>query len=274
MSAPCSSGRHRCGAGERRVDHQRDAGVVRDLRERLEVGDRARRVGDDLGVEQLRAAGLDRGGERVGAVGGHERGLDPEPPQRHVEQRVGAAVERGAGDDVLAGLGELGDQQRLGGLAAGGGDRADPALEAGDALLERRDGRVAEPRVDVPVLLEREQVGGVLDVLEHERGRLVDRHLARAGGRIGPAARVDRARPLAPDVVLDRRHAGEGSKLMPRLRSARSAPARCRGRRAGGAWRRPRRTRSGRTRTRAGGPPAAARRRPAWRRRPGARRRG
>ena len=81
-------------AGERRVDHQRDAGVVGDLRERLEVGDRARRVGDDLGVEQLGAAGLDRGGERVGAVGGHERGLDPEPPQRHVEQRVGAAVER------------------------------------------------------------------------------------------------------------------------------------------------------------------------------------
>ena len=175
----------------------------------------------------------------------------PEPPQRDVEQRVGAAVERRAGHDVLAGLRELGEQQRLGRLPAAGRDGADPALEAGHALLERGDRRVAEARVDVPVLLQREQVGGVLDVLEHERGRLVDRHRPRAGGRVGPPAGVDRARALAPGAVLDRRHAGEGSKLTRPRRSARSAPARGRGRRAAAASRRSRRTRSGRTRRRA-----------------------
>ena len=114
---------------------------------------------------------------------------------------------------MVAGVAQLREQQRLRRLAAAGRDRADPALEARDPLLERRDGRVAEPRVDVPVLLQREQVGGVLGVLEHERRRLVDRDGARAGGRVGARAGVDRARAHAPVAVLDRVIAGEGSKV-------------------------------------------------------------
>ena len=43
----------------------------------------------------------------------------PELGQRVVQQVVGAAVQRGRGDDVVAGLGEVEDRQRLGGLAAG-----------------------------------------------------------------------------------------------------------------------------------------------------------
>ena len=96
--------------GERRVDHERHARAVRGLRERLEIGDGAGRVGDDLGVEQLRAAGLDRVGERLRVVGRDERGLDAEPPQRDVHQRVRAAVQRRAGDDVVAGVGQLREQ--------------------------------------------------------------------------------------------------------------------------------------------------------------------
>ena len=175
---------------------------MRDLRQRLEVGDRARRVGDDLGVDELGPARLDRGGERGGVVGRDERGLDAEPAQRHVQQRVGAAVEGAGGDDVVARVAQLREQQRLGRLAGAGGDGADPALQARDPLLERGDGRVAQARVDVPVLLQREQVGRVLGVLEHERGRLVDRHRARTRGRVRARAGVDRAGAHPPIPVL------------------------------------------------------------------------
>ena len=73
------------------------------------------------------------------------------------------------------------DRQELGRLAAGRRHRADAAFEAGDALLERGDGGIADAAVDVPVLLQGEQIGGVGGVLEHEAGRLEDRH--RAGPR-------------------------------------------------------------------------------------------
>ena len=57
----------------------------------------------------------------------------------------------------------------LRGQPAGGRDGADAALEAGDALLERGDGRVADPGVDVAVLLQGEAGRGIRGVVEHER---------------------------------------------------------------------------------------------------------
>jgi hypothetical protein len=71
-----------------------------------------------------------------------------------------------------------------------------------DALLEHVVGRVHDARVDVAEFLEREQVRRVIGVLELVRGRLVDRHGDRAGGRIG-----------APSGVQ-----GEGFRLLRRLR--------------------------------------------------------
>ena len=206
MSAPKSIGRQRYGRGERRVDRERDARVVRDLGQRLEIGDRAGRVGHDLGVDELGAAGLDRGGERGRVVGRDERRLDAEPAQGDVQQRVGAAVEGARGDDVIAGVAQLGEQQRLGGLPAAGRDGADPALEARDPLLERGDRRIAQARVDVPVLLQREQIGRILGVLEHERGGLVDRDRARTRGRVRARAGVDCAGAHPPIPVLRLAH--------------------------------------------------------------------
>ena len=147
--------------------------------------------------------GLDRGGERGRVVGRDERRLDAEPAQRHV--RAACRCRRRARWTRRCGRRRshsCGEQQRLGRLPAAGRDGADPALQARDALLERGDGRVAEARVDVPVLLQREQVGRVRGVLEHERRRLVDRHGARAGGRIRSRAGVDRAGARAPVAVL------------------------------------------------------------------------
>ena len=71
-------------------------------------------------------------------------------------------------------------------------ERGRRAFERGDALLERRGRRVGDAGIDVAERLQPEQRGGVVDVVEHEGGRLVDRRDARAGRRIGPRAGVDR----------------------------------------------------------------------------------
>ena len=45
---------------------------------------------------------------------------------------------------------------------------ADPALEGRHPFFEGGGCRVADPRVDVPEGLEREQIGGVLGIIEDE----------------------------------------------------------------------------------------------------------
>src|SRR5690606_20898578 len=62
---------------------------------------------------------------------------------------------------------------------------------------------VADARVDVAVLLQREEVGGVVGVGEDERGRLVDRDGARAVDRVGGPAGVEGAR-AEPELALGR----------------------------------------------------------------------
>ena len=68
---------------------------------------------------------------------------------------------------------------------------ADAAFQGGDALLEDVHGRVHDPRVDVAELLQREQPGGVVGVVEQVGGGLVDRHGPGFGGRVGLLAAVD-----------------------------------------------------------------------------------
>ena len=158
-------------------------------------------VGDRLAEERL-GVGPDRGPPRVEVVRVlDERHLDAELGQRVVEQVVRAAVQARAGDDVVAGLGDVEDRERLRRLAAGDEQRADAALEARDALLHRVLGRVHDPRVDVAELLQREQVRGVLGVAEDERRGLVDRQGAGAGGAVRGLAGVDLAGLEGPAVV-------------------------------------------------------------------------
>ena len=69
-----------------------------------------------------------------------------------------------------------------------------PPSMRGDALLENVGGRVHQARVDVAEFLQGEQIRGVVGALEDVGGRLVNRHGARAGGRIGDLAGVQRQR--------------------------------------------------------------------------------
>ena len=175
------------GRGDRGVDDERDAGVVGDRGEALEVGDGARRIGDHLGVDRP-GRRAQRGGVGRGVARGDEGRLDAEASERHFEQCASAAVEMCGRHDVIAAAAECGHRDELGRLAAGGRDRADAAFQARDALLEGGHGRVRDPAVDRPELLEREQIGGVSRVLEDEAGGLVDRHGPGTAVRVGPTA--------------------------------------------------------------------------------------
>ena len=74
--------------------------------------------------------------------------------------------------------------------AGGGGERGAAAFERRDALLEHRDRRVGDARVDVAERLQVEQARRVIGAVEHERRRLVDRQRARAGRGVGNLAGV------------------------------------------------------------------------------------
>jgi hypothetical protein len=70
------------------------------------------------------------------------------------------------------------------------GDRADAALERGDALFEHGIGRIGDARIDVAGALHVEQRGGLVGILEDEAGGQVDRRGAGAELFVGHLARM------------------------------------------------------------------------------------
>ena len=127
----------------------------------------------------------DRGAEAVEVARLDEARGDAEARQRVGEEIDGAAVERGRGDDVVAGAEQRGDGEMHRRHAARRAHRADPLLERGEPLLEHRRRRIGDARVDVAGALEVEQPGGMIGVVEQVRRGLVDRHRARTRDRIG-----------------------------------------------------------------------------------------
>ncbi len=123
-----------------------------------------------------------------------------------------AAVELGRSDELVARLHQRVKDDRLRRVARGDGQRGGRALQRRDPLLQRRRRRVGDAGVDVAERLQAEQRRGVVDVVEDESGRLVDRRDPRAGGRIRPGPRVDRQGGKAGFVV-----SGHGGSLAVRM---------------------------------------------------------
>ena len=182
-------GADQVGGGQGCVHDQGDARLVCDLCEAFQVGNLTGGVRHDLGVDRLGVLG--QGRLVVGGVGaGHEGGLNAEAAQGHVQLGDGAAVQLGRCHNVVALLTQSGEGDELGSHAGGGRYRTDAAFEGGDALLQCGDGRVGQARVDVAVLLQGEEVRGVVSVFEDEGGSLVDRDRAGTVFSVGGAARV------------------------------------------------------------------------------------
>ena len=92
-----------------------------------------------------------------------------------MEQVVRPAVQAGRGDDVLPGLGDVQNGQRLRGLARSDGQRPGAPFQRGEPLFEHVARRIHDPRVDVAEFLQPEQPGGMVGVVEDVRRRLIDR---------------------------------------------------------------------------------------------------
>ena len=148
-------------------------------------------VGDRLGEERL-GVRAHRGPPRLEVVLVlDERHVDAELLEGVLQQVDGAAVERRAGHDVVTGLGDVEQADRRRGLAGRHEQGREAPLERRDPLLHGILRRVHDPGVDVPELLEREQVRRVRGVVEDVGRRLVDRQRPGAGGAVGHLPGVD-----------------------------------------------------------------------------------
>ena len=172
------------------VHHERDARLMGDGRERLEIRHVELRVADGLGVNGARLGG-DRPAERLGVLGVDELRAAPEFRERVVQQRIGAAVEVVGRDDLVAGLRDGQQREADGGLARSDAERAGAAFQRRDALLKDVRRRVHQPRVDVAELLQGEEIRRMLCALEDIGSRLVNGHGAGAGGGVGNLACVE-----------------------------------------------------------------------------------
>ena len=183
MSAPCSMGLDRIGANVLSMTSGRPLAWAASAMAPMS-GTSSRGIADGLDVVRLGAVVRlrDEVLRRVALDPAH---LDPEAGQGVLEQVVRPAVQAGGRDEVVARTGEVEDRQRLGRLPRREAQRGDPALDRGDALLEDVRGRVHDPGVDVPELLEREQPCGVIGVVEVVGARGVDRDRPRPGRRVG-----------------------------------------------------------------------------------------
>ena len=123
------------------------------------------RIADRFGINGFRARGnrFLKGREIVGR---DEFDGDTQPGECVVKKVVRAAVEVVRRDDLVACLRDIQQRQRDGRLAAGDRQGPDAAVDGGDALLQHVGGRVHQAGVDVAELLQAEEIGGVLGVLE------------------------------------------------------------------------------------------------------------
>ena len=137
------------------------------------------------------------------------------------------AVEAARGDELVARLHQRVEDQELRGVAGGHRQRRRAALERGDPLLQHRLGRVHDAGVDVAELLQAEQRGGMVDVVEDEGRRLVDRRRARAGRRVGLRAGMDGQRVetgVSSSSISPRRSHADGGAMKDQPRRPATAP--------------------------------------------------
>ena len=127
-----------CGREDYGTYHDGDTLLVGGGDNGLKVGYVVARVADALDVDSFGLV-VDGGGQLLGLVSVDELGGDTQTGQDDLELVIGAAVEVGGRNDVVAGVGEGRDGEELGGLAGGGGKGSDTALKGGNALLKDID---------------------------------------------------------------------------------------------------------------------------------------
>ena len=166
-----------------RVNDDDDARRVGDSGDLLQIKHIELRVADQF-EEKGFGAPINRLAEPVEVAAIHKARGNAELGQRVAEKVVGAAVEVGRGDQIIAGACQIEDRQRFGSLPGGESQRTHATFEGGNALLEDIRRGVHNPGINVPKLLQTKEPGGVVGVPELIRGSLVNRHGPCASRRV------------------------------------------------------------------------------------------
>ena len=153
--------------GERGIDDEGNVLLVADGGDGFEIANLERGVGHGL-TEQRASLVVDGRAKVLGVLGVHKLHGDAEGGEDIVKLRVGTAVKLAGRDDVVTSLSEGDDGVEDRGGPGRDGDRGErvAALELRHARLQNVRGGVVDARVNVAKLLESEQVGRVLGVLE------------------------------------------------------------------------------------------------------------
>src|SRR6185437_522334 len=161
------------------------------------------RITDRLRIDAL-GVRLDRAAKSLRIVGVDKGGGYAELRKCHGELRIGAAIERARGDDVVAVLRQCEQGEHLGRHAGRRGQACAAAFERGDPLLERGDRRIRDPRIDVAERLQVKEARRVIGAVEDEGRRLVDRQRPRAGRGVRDMPGVQAKRVEAEFVISHR----------------------------------------------------------------------
>ena len=180
------------------VNDQRDAMVMGQGSQGFEIGDVEAGVAHRLDIDGLGVL-IDLGLEALRLIPIGKFDVDAQPGELNLELVVGAAVEKGGGDQVVTSLHEVGDGQKLRRLARGGGHRSHTALQRRHPLFKDIGGGVHQAGVDVPEFLQPKKIGAVLGVIEDVGGGLINRNRTGIGGgiRLLASVQLKRFKPLA-----------------------------------------------------------------------------
>ncbi len=182
------------------VHDQRHAMLVGHVRQGLDVNDIAGRVADGF-TENRGCLLVDQGRHGRGAVVRRKTAFDSLPRQHVFEQGVGAAIQQGHADDVIALLGDIQDRVVDRGAAGAQRQAGDTAFQGGATLFQHVRGGVHDAGIDIAGNGQVEQVRAMLGVIELVGNGLVNRHGDGLGGRVGLEAGMD-SQGLVFHVVL------------------------------------------------------------------------
>ncbi len=150
-----------------------------------------------------------------GMVGIEEAHLDAKLFERLCEESPRASVEAGGGNDVLPRMSDGQDRRGDRGLAARKSEGRRPAFERRHALLEHVAGGIPNAGIDIPEFFEREEIRGVVAIVEDETCGGVNRHGPGVGGGIGflPGVKGERGEAMFGFLFWHKNGSYQGAAL-------------------------------------------------------------
>ena len=172
------------------VDDDWHAVRMRHIGDGCQVGDIASGIADRFAEDGARI-GVDVLGQALGAVIFGKAHINAQLGQHVAEERPGAAIKLGHGDDIVARLSQIDDGIMDGSLPARQRQRRHAAFHGCDALLQHGIGRVHDARIDIARHRQIKEVCAVLRIVKFISDCLINRHRHGMGGRLALIASVN-----------------------------------------------------------------------------------